>query len=165
MYSAGVLLLSAVLSVNVPDRAYDLVGTWSCETQQGSIGTHVYTRNPDGSMALRNDFRTTSGRHIVVEETFRFDAGSGKWTVTTAPDAWFGAENVSAPPWTGKEWALEGTQNTEHAASPLVARTTGRIRIVYSFPQAGKMERLFQLPGVSGATWETYSDETCARSR
>jgi hypothetical protein len=160
----GVVLFAALLAATAHDRAFDLIGTWSCETQQGSIGTHVYARNPDGAIALVNDFRTTSGRHIVVEETFRFDAAAGRWTVTTAPDSWFGAESLSAPPWSGKEWVLDGTENTERAASPLVARGTSRIRVVYTFPAADRMERLFELPGAAAGTWDAFSTETCART-
>lgn len=159
MYLLWLLLLAA----HSPDRAYDLVGTWSCESRYGSIGAHVYVRNSDGSMTMRNEFRLSSGQPVTVEETYRYDARRAGWTISTPPDSWFGAINASAPPWSGKDWTFEGTRSTERAASPHIVRLTGPVRLTYRFPQRDRLERHFQVQ--TDGIWEPYSDETCARSR
>ena len=123
MRRTGVVLFFLLLAATAPDRAYDLLGTWSCETQQGSIGTHFYTRNADGSIALHNDFRTTSGRHIIVDETFRYEAASGRWTVTTAPDSCVRrGERRSGQPWSGRVGARRNGKHGTGGVSAGLAR-------------------------------------------
>ncbi len=84
----------------VADSAYQLVGTWSCESIAHSAGTMVVTRDTDNQISLKNRFVTAGGLQGEFDELYTLDPSSGHWAVSaTDPGRPGFLETMTAGPW------------------------------------------------------------------
>lgn len=86
------------------DRAYELTqGVWDCKTFGGAAATHTYTRKGDGSIELHNVLSIAKHAYSI-DETYRFDRATERWTVATSGGAYAG----TAGRWLGETWVFDG---------------------------------------------------------
>jgi hypothetical protein len=148
------------------DRAYRLVGTWSCETAQHSISTTTYTRNDDGSVSMKNLFTTDNGLSGEFNETYRYDTRSNRWTWNSVqarvPNF---KERGTAGPWTAEKWTFGGEIDQMEpipTGSILPPRMiTVPLRMVYTDLTDSTFRRDFET--VLNDRWTPFSESTCKR--
>jgi hypothetical protein len=147
-------------SPSVPvDRAYDLIGTWTCESTAGSTATMAFTRQSDGSISLRDAYTTASGTRGEFDEAYRIVLPAQYWSWVAT---WQGhpdfKEAASAGMWTAQKWFFDGTV----ADRPKPHDTeTHRIRIVYTRLTDASFEREFET--YDGGVWKRTSSSVCRR--
>jgi hypothetical protein len=152
-----------------PDRAYSLIGTWSCSSS-GSTGTITYVRNADGSISMKNVFVLASAGWARGEfdEQYRFDPATAVWTWTAEQPqlATFG-ERGTAGPWTAQTWIFDGTlrlASTRTLDSVLepAPTTTQAVRMVYTSLGDNVFQRDFEF--YQKGLWVIRSSGTCKRT-
>ncbi len=149
------------LSPSAPDgtaahRAYALIGMWSCESVAHSTGTVTFTRNDDGSIAMKNVFKTAIGTPGEFQESYNFDPAKKMWnwtsTYVTDPEI---TEVGTAPEWLGDTWVFDGSFNAPKAQTPE--------RMVYTLLGDTAFKREFEVKNNDG-NWTDTSAETCTRA-
>jgi hypothetical protein len=135
------------------DRAYSLIGTWSCKGETRGKGTLTFTQNPDGSIALKNTFKMKNGQG-ERDEQFRFDSQNSTWTWTaTRPDA---QDTGTAGAWTASDWTFEGTRRNPDS------NTSEQIRMVYTALSDGSIRR--HTEEYQNGAWVVRSGSICRRT-
>jgi hypothetical protein len=151
-----------------PDRAYSLIGTWSC-TSSASTGTMTYVRNADGSISMKNVFELASqpAARGEFDETYRFDPAAAVWTWTAdQPQLAAFHERGTAGPWTTQTWIFDGTatmagsRTLDSIAEPAPA-TTQAVRMVYAGLGDNVFRRDFEF--YQKGLWVIRSSGTCKR--
>jgi hypothetical protein len=148
------------------DRAYGLIGTWSCESFAHSRGTMTFTRNADGSISMKNLFTTIDGRSGAFDEQYRFDPAMARWSWTAAiPGVATFEERGSAGEWTADEWTFDGVVRTSSPASPdSIAGpklSSQALRMTYTDLGGAAFRRGFEV--FRNGTWVPASTSTCKR--
>jgi hypothetical protein len=156
--------------VQVADKKpYVLLGTWSCESIAHSVGTWTFTANDDGSIHMKNFFKTESGGLGSFDESYRYDAASGHWLWSSsfANDPGF-SENGTAPAWTADSdhWIFDGTVR-EASVPPVNSIRRPRFskedqRMVYTLLDNNVLRRDFEVQ--RKGLWVTTSASTCKRT-
>lgn len=164
------LALGAPAAAQTPpqnaDRAFNLVGTWSCESMAHSIGTMTFTQNPNGSLSMRNVFHFPNGTPVEIDETYHFDAAANVWNWSlsqpTGPEF---RQDGTAPPWTAEQWVFAGS--TFAVAIPPNGsieppRTSKEdLQMVYTALGATALRREFERN--RDGRWVTFSASTCTK--
>jgi len=146
---AALLQRPAARATPLRDRALSLVGgVWSCATKTGDPAKHVYTIKRDGTIKLHNEL-VIAKRIFAVDELYRFDKTTGRWSTATQGNAYLGV----APPWQTSEWIFEGS--VPHGNSRLP------VRMVYVSRGNNVFERDFQR--YENGDWKSFTTETCRR--
>lgn len=91
-----------------PDRATWLIGTWTCESGAGSVGTKVYKQQSDGTIAARNEYRVPGDRWFQDTETYAYSPASGIWRMTTPGNWLWPSFSGTASRWDGTKWEFNG---------------------------------------------------------
>ncbi len=138
------------------DAAYQLLGTWSCKSDARSSSTMTFTRNADGSIALKNVFATPGGLSGQFNETYRFNPRTARWawTAELANNPAF-QESGTAPPAKGSTWIFEGTISGAPS-------TTQDIRMIYTSLGDSTFRREFE--SSVGGSWQVTSASLCKRT-
>jgi hypothetical protein len=146
-------------SLSTPsDRAYDLIGTWTCVTAAHASATMTFTRESDGSISMRNVF-TTPGGAGEFDEVYRLVPG-GYWSwIATQPDRADFKEAATANPWAAEKWFFDGTVTERPHRHDT---DTHRIRMIYTRLSDASFEREFEL--YDSDVWKTTSSSICKRS-
>lgn len=152
-----------------PDRAYSLIGTWSC-TSTGSTGTMTYVRNADGSISMKNVFASASATWArgAFDEQYRFDPATAVWTWTAAlPNRADFEESGTAGPWTTQRWIFDGTlrvagSRTLDSILEPAPTTTQAVRMVYTSLADNVFQRDFEF--YQKGLWVIRSSGTCKRA-
>jgi hypothetical protein len=151
-----------------PDRAYTLIGTWSC-TSSESTGTITYLRDADGSISMKNVFALTNATWARGEfdEQYRFDPATAVWTWTAEqPQLAAFQERGTAGPWTTQSWIFDGTlrvagsRTLDSIAAP-TQTTTQAVRMVYTSLGDNAFRRDFEF--YQKGLWAIRSSGTCKR--
>jgi hypothetical protein len=144
----------------VADKAPLLIGTWSCETAARSQSTMIYSRNPDGSIAMKNNFTTVYGQTGEFDELYRFDSAAKvwNWSATMPGDHGF-AQSGTAQPWTADAWVFTGTMSRRTQSG---AQRSAPVRMTYLLSQSGTFARKFEIQ--ANGAWTTLSSGTCTKS-
>src|SRR5476651_2580150 len=148
------------------DRAYTLVGTWSCESMAHSVGTMTFTQNPDGSLSMKNMFQFPNGTPAEIDETYHFDAAANvwKWSLSQPSGPEF-RQDGTAPPWTAEKWLFSGSVFQVAVPPPgsiQPPRTSKQpLRMIYTDLNATALRREFEV--VRAGRWVTYSGSTCKK--
>jgi hypothetical protein len=141
------------------DRAYQLVGAWSCESAAGANGTMTFTRQSDGSLAMTNAFVTASGDPGTFDEVYRFDPSGSYWSwKATWRDHDDFREAGTAGMWTAQKWFFDGTLNQRPGHDGPVIH---RIRMVYTWLTNDSFEREFET--FEDGVWKPTSSSVCKR--
>jgi hypothetical protein len=109
---ALLIATASVAGADTPDLAYSLVGAWSCQTYAGNVVNQTFVRNADGSLSGHDQFYLPANPYTRTsfDETYRFDAKSATWTLSSTATNLFGRFTGTAPPWTGETWTFEGSE-------------------------------------------------------
>src|ERR1700676_3317896 len=131
------LLAAAPAQGSETDFVDRLIGTWSCETDTHTSATLTFVRNVDGSISMKNVFKSVSGFTGEFDEQYRLDPRSAEWTwVSTQPDRPGWQETATAWRWAGDKWVFQGRLrdvSTPPSGSVRPRPTTTReIRLVYT---------------------------------
>ena len=110
-------------------------------------------REGDGSISMRNAYRTAGGLEGEFRETYRFDPETNLWTWSTVDSVTQSTETGTAPPWTGKTWTFDGVRRG--------GAKSESIQMVYTRIADDSFRRTF-LSDRRG-TWETTSSSICNR--
>lgn len=142
------------------DRAYSLIGTWSCQTSAGGGATMTFAREDDGSISMRNLFTNETGASGEFNEGYRFVAPEQYWSWTATlqgrPDF---KEAATAGMWTAEKWFFDGTV----AQRPHRQDTdTHRIRMIYTWISESSFEREFET--YDGSVWKTTTSAVCKKT-
>ena len=141
------------------DRAYGLVGAWSCQTAAGSNATLTFARESDGTISMRNVFEN-GGASGEFDELYRFVTAPQYWSWTATlkgrPDF---KEAATAGPWTAQKWFFDGTVTQRPHSGDT---DTHRIRIVYTWISGSTFQREFEL--YDGNVWKTTSSALCKKA-
>jgi len=151
-------------SVQTEDRATQLLGTWSCESIRHSLGTWTFTRNADGSLSMKNLFRTEDGLSGEFDDVYRLDSNSGQWEWTSLQPTRPGfRESGTAAPWTADKWIFEGqlTLVAPEDSVNFFPTVTRRLRMVYTTLGDLAFRREFEYR--REGRWVTDSASTCKR--
>lgn len=160
---ALVVLLGIILAQIDPtttyDRAYDLVGRWSCQTGPGGSSSMTYVRESDGAITMRNTFGNDSGASGEFDETYVFVTPAQYWswisTLRGRPDF---KEAATAGMWTAQKWFFDGTVTQRPHAHDT---ETHRIRMIYTWISRSSFEREFET--YESGVWKTTSSSVCRR--
>lgn len=152
-----------------PDRAYSLIGTWSCSSS-GSTGTITYVRNADGSISMKNVFvLANTGAHGEFDEQYRFDPATAVWTWTAEqPSMAAFQERGTAGPWTAQNWIFDGSlklvpaSRTFDSLSEPTPMTEQAVRMVYTSLGGDVFRRDFE--SYQNGLWVVRSSGTCKRA-
>jgi hypothetical protein len=158
-------LMALVVAANAPassqvERAYDLVGAWTCQSAGGATSSMTFVRQSDGSVSMRNRFTNHGGPTSEFDEVYRFvtPAQYWSWTATLSGRPDF-KEAANAGMWTAQKWFFDGTvtqrphpQDTE----------THRIRMIYTWISDSSFEREFEIYELG--VWKTTSTSVCRRT-
>jgi len=156
---AAATVAAAVAQSADVDRAYDLVGRWTCASAAGSSATLTFTRQGDGSIRMRNIFIPPHAAQGEFDETYRLisPARYWLWTATLQGNPDF-KEAATAGPWTATSWFFDGTMT--HRPHPHDT-DTHRIRIVYAWLDNASFQREFEI--YEGDVWKSTSSAVCRR--
>jgi len=138
------------------DHAYQLLGGWACESDAHSRALWTFTRNADGAIALKNEYRTPVGAFGEFDETYRFDATTNrwKWAASDPNDSHIHDDGVAGP-WTAQDWIFEGTMDAEGRGGKR------DLRMVFHRHSDSTYEREMQVR--RGGGWSTISSSACKR--
>ncbi len=125
-------------------------GPWDCRTLAGIPEEHRYVVTGNG-FDLHTLF-SLKGRRVQLDEYYRFDRRTQRWTVTLAN----GAYVASAGPWNGPLWTFTGSMGAG-ANPPFV------VRMMYQYFDERAFRRDFQVR--QQGDWTTSSAETCLRAQ
>ena len=139
---------ATILAPATRDRAYTLVGLWSCKTFGGLTATHAFAQPTTGTLLLHNVLRIND-RDYVIDEAYRYNAATGSWSNVTQGGAYVG----TAGRWLGATWVFDGTIADRQAHVP--------VKMTYVTLGRGAFLRRFERR--TGAGWVTYAAETCQR--
>jgi hypothetical protein len=146
------------------DRAYHLVGKWSCEDINHTLNDWTIVRRPDGSLTLRNVYHPIGGGVGRFDETYRFDAKIGRWTWHSHDGSSF-AESGTAGRWISRTWTFEGVADAlarSRKSSALIRRKIP-VRMVYTDLGNDALQREFLLKQPRDGSWASTSLGTCKR--
>jgi hypothetical protein len=146
------------------DRAFHLIGRWSCENVDHTTGELTYTRNHDGSIAMHNAFRTVSGMTGQFTEVYRLGAKTKQWAWHSSDGHGFN-EHGFAWPWDSRTWTIEGVADAigRTKARPGLHHLHFGMRLVYTDLGDDAFQREFQNVQGRARTWTSYSIGTCRR--
>jgi len=130
------------------DRAYALVGAWSCRTFGGASATHTFARRNDATLLLHNVLRI-SDRNYDIDETYRFDRSNQTWSNVTQGGAYVG----TARRWLGSTWVFDGS----------VAERGRRVPVKMTYAILSKRAFRRRFNRLQNGAWVTYAAETCKR--
>jgi len=157
------------------DNAYWLVGSWLCHFREtDDSGTATFTRNDDGSIALKMRYAGKSGRIGEFDDAFRFAASKNSWTWTSTARGVPGfMETATAAPWTSQTWMFEGTRYATVIPQPVSVVGERKVRLENGFRPEQPLRMLFvHLNDASferdfqedvRGKWVTTSSSNCAR--
>ena len=149
------------------DAAFELVGTWSCESFAHSNGTWLITRDADNKIDLTNHFTTEGGLKGEFDEIYSLDPASEHWTVSaTHPGRPGFQETMTAGPWSGDVWNFEGKLD-QTLAPPDGSIQEPRhfeqtIRMVYTRLAPSAFRREMEI--LRDGRWVSTSASTCKRA-
>ena len=164
---AGLAPASAQQSNSASDRAFALLGTWSCESFIHSHGTWTYLRAPDGKISMRNRFKTATGLSREFDESYSLDPVSGRWTWTgTQPDRPGFVETGISGPWTAETWNFQGRTDIVTLAPAGSIQPpnhfTQQLRMVYTTLSPDAFRR--ELEVLQNGRWVSTNGSTCKRT-
>ena len=152
-------------SVPNADRATELLGTWSCESIAHSMGNWVFKRNGDGSLTMKNNFKTEDGLTGEFDERYRVDSTTGQWTWSSLQPSLPGfQESGKADPWTADKWVFEGNMSLAGTSNSINYSPTRiqDLRMIYSALGNDAFRREFEVR--RDGRWVTFSASTCVRT-
>lgn len=148
------VLLPLLVAASSPERAYWLVGTWSCESLAHTKTHMAFTREQDG-MSMQNRYRTADGVSGEYDETYKYDSQASRWTWETTESSSGSKEEGTAGPWLTGKWTFDGTRRYENVPAQ-------HIQMIYSRIDNASFRREF---GISHAgAWMTTSSSVCKRT-
>jgi hypothetical protein len=164
-----VLLLACILAkpalAQTPDRAFHLLGTWTCKEISQSTSRWTFTRKGDNAIALHNEFRSASGETATFDETYRQNPKTGQWTwQATNGSAIY--ERGTAGPWNSRTWTFAGTIDVmrgQKSKPRAVKYARFGVRMIYTDLGNDALQREFQSLRGRNRTWTSYSIGTCRR--
>ncbi len=130
------------------DRAYALIGAWSCRTFGGASATHTFARRDDATLLLHNVLHI-SDRDYDIDETYRFDRSNKMWSNVTQGGAYVG----TARQWLGSTWVFDGS----------VAERGRRVPVKMTYAILSKRAFRRRFNRLRNGGWVTYAAETCQR--
>jgi len=137
-----------------PGDAARLVGAWTCNgTVPGSSSEHTYTRANDATFVLQALVHTSFGVSANVTETFSYDRARDTWTLGAGRNRFFENLQLTARPWTAREWSFDGRET--------IAGATRSVRIVYTFLAPDTFLRVHQTS--ADGRWFDDGRLTCRR--
>jgi hypothetical protein len=173
MRAVGLVLAVLIALIAVParaqqssDRAYWLVGTWSCRSMYNSVGTWTFVRNDDGSISLSNVFHPEGGERGNFLETYRFDSAAGvwRWSATRMHETTVREYGIAAP-WTGADWIYDAhipLDSSMLSGSIGQPRTRSeQVRIVYTMLDDATFQR--KLESMVSGKWTLTNGSICKR--
>ncbi len=134
---------------SLADRAYALLGRWSCVTRGGIASTHTYARWSADAFTLDNVVRV-GDRSYTIRELYRFEPSEDLWLNATQDDAY----NGTAAPWRQTQWLFEGSVPAGSRRLP--------VRMIYSELSTREFQRDFEK--FDGGAWSSFASETCRRT-
>jgi hypothetical protein len=141
------------------DRAYALVGVWTCQTSAASSATMTFARQSDGSIAMRNVFSADGGASGEFDEVYRLVTPAQYWswvaTLQGRPDF---KEAATAGMWTAQKWFFDGTVTQRPHPHDT---ETHRIRMIYTWISDTSFEREFEI--YENGIWRMTSSSVCRR--
>jgi hypothetical protein len=148
------------------DRAYWLIGTWSCHSMYNSVGTWTFVRNDDTTFSLDNVFHPEGGRRGEFLERYHFDSSAGvwRWTATRQHETTVQEDGMAAP-WTGTDWIFLAhiplgssllSDSIQHAGS-----ASEQTRVVYTMLDETHFQR--KLERMVSGKWGLVSGTICKR--
>jgi len=148
------------------DNAYWLVGAWLCQSRANSSATNTFTRNGDGSIALKTRYVAVAGRTGGFDDAFRFDAAKNRWLWRSTELGVPGfLEEATAGPWMSGAWEFQGdlfaleTKSGRDAKPYHIHRS---LRMLFIRLNDTSYERDFE-EYINGI-WATFSSSNCART-
>jgi hypothetical protein len=157
-------------TVQVADKKpYVLLGTWSCESIAHSVGTWTFTANDDGSIQMKNFFKTQGGQLGSFDESYRYDTAAERWlwSSSLANDPGF-SQNGTASTWMpdSDRWIFDGTVS-ESKVPPVNSIRNPRFakedeRMIYTLLDNNVLRRDFEIQ--RNGLWVTTSASTCKRA-
>jgi hypothetical protein len=162
---AAIVAMPALAQAPTTDRAFHLIGRWSCEDINHTTSAFTYTRNHDGSIAMVNAFRTIAGAPGQFTEIYRLGAKTEQWIWRSSNGHGF-AEHGVARPWDSRTWMFEGTADTmgRTKAQPALHRVHLGVRMIYTDLGDNAFQREFQSMQGRSHAWTSYSIGTCKRT-
>ncbi len=165
---AGLLLSAPVTAAPAPssDNAYWLVGAWVCRSRPNIVAITTFTRNSDGSIALKTRYAPGTRRTGGFDDAFRFDAGKNRWLwSSTRADTPGFLEEGTAGPWMSGAWEFQGdlfaleTRGVKDAKPQHFHRA---LRMLFIRMNDTSYERDFE--EFENGIWATFDSATCART-
>jgi len=174
----GIVLALAALLLSAPataapapapssDNAYWLVGAWLCRSSRPNITVlTTFTRNGDGSLALKTRNAAAAGRGREFDDAFRFDAGKNRWQWSSkqVDDPGF-LENGTAGPWMSGAWEFQGDLFAivmKAGRDPKPLRFHRALRMLFIRLNDTTYERDFE--EYENGIWARFSSSNCART-
>lgn len=148
------------------DRAYWLVGTWSCRSMYNSVGTWTFVRNDDGSISISNVFHPEGDQRGQFLELYRFDpkAGVWRWSATRMHETTVREYGIAAP-WTGTDWIFDAhlpLDSSKLADSIQRPRTASQeTRIVFTMLDDATFQR--KIESIVSGKWVLMTGSICKR--
>jgi len=136
------------ISAMSADRAFSLIGAWSCRTFGGASATHTFVRQNDATLLLHNVLRLGE-RDYDIDETYRFNHANERWSNVTEGGAYVG----TARRWLGSTWVFDGS----------VADRGRRLPVTMTYARLSSRAFRRRFNRLQHGVWVTYAAETCQR--
>jgi len=166
-FAIAVVALASAAAAQQPennDRAYWLIGQWSCESLGHSHGTWTFSRT-DSGISLQQSFKTPDNLSGQIAEDYHFEPRAKRWVWTSTQNGPGSLAVARATPWTGEQWIFEGTNSKTPLPAPgsdVPPQTNVRaLRMVFTALGDGAFRRDFER--IENGTWVTSNLSTCKR--